>query len=94
MIDTLAAGLEEEEPVADAVRRWMPSGLMAHVQFNDRSKRGPGQGDDRFAPIVRALKETGYTGWVAMEPFVYEPDGPTCAARMIGYVAGLLEQSA
>ena len=28
-----------------------------------------------------------------MEPFVYEPDGPTCAARMIGYVAGLLEPS-
>ena len=27
-----------------------------------------------------------------MEPFVYEPDGATCAARMIGYVAGLLEQ--
>jgi D-psicose/D-tagatose/L-ribulose 3-epimerase len=26
-----------------------------------------------------------------MEPFIYEPDGPTCAARMIGYVAGLLE---
>ena len=92
MIDTLAASLEEKEPVADAIRRWMPTGLMAHVQFNDRNKRGPGQGDDRFAPVVRALKETGYTGWVAMEPFVYEPDGPTCAARMIGYVAGLLEQ--
>ena len=47
-----------------------------------------------FAPIVRALRETGYAGWIAMEPFVYEPDGPTCAARMIGYVAALLEPSA
>ena len=94
MIDTLAASLEEKEPVAEVVRRWMPSGLMAHVQFNDRSKRGPGQGDDRFAPIVQALRETGYAGWIAMEPFVYEPDGPTCAARMVGYVAGLLEQGA
>jgi D-psicose/D-tagatose/L-ribulose 3-epimerase len=94
MVDTLAAGLEESEPVSDAIRRWMPSGLMAHVQFNDRSKRGPGQGDDRFAPVVKALRETGYGGWVAMEPFVYEPDGPTCAARMIGYVAGLLEHGA
>lgn len=91
MIDTLAVSLEETEPVADAVRRWMPTGLMAHVQFNDRNKRGPGQGDDKFAPVVRALEETGYTGWIAMEPFVYEPDGSTCAARMIGYIAGLLE---
>ncbi len=91
MVDTLAAGLMEPEPVADAIRRWMPTGLVAHVQFNDRNRRGPGQGDDKFAPIVRALRETGYGGWVAMEPFVYEPDGPACAARMIGYVAGLLE---
>ena len=91
MVDTLAASLMEPEPVADAIRRWMPSGLVAHVQFNDRNRRGPGQGDDRFAPVVKALRETGYRGWIAMEPFVYEPDGPTCAARMIGYVAGLLE---
>jgi hypothetical protein len=26
-----------------------------------------------------------------MEPFDSHPDGPTCAARMIGYVRGLLE---
>lgn len=93
MIDTLAASLEEAEPVADAIRRWMPSGLVAHVQFNDRSRRGPGQGSDKFAPVLRALKDTGYTGWIAMEPFIYEPDGPTCAARMIGYVQGLTEEA-
>jgi D-psicose/D-tagatose/L-ribulose 3-epimerase len=94
MVDTLACSLMEKESVADAIRRWMPTRLMAHIQFNDRNKRGPGQGKDKFAPVVEALRETGYSGWIAMEPFVYEPDGPTCAARMIGYVAGLLEQSA
>ena len=94
MVDTLAAGLMEPEPVADAIRRWMPTGLMAHVQLNDRNRRGPGQGEDRFSPILRALRETGYGGWIAMEPFLYEPDGPTCAARMIGYVSGLLEHHA
>jgi sugar phosphate isomerase/epimerase len=93
MIDTLAAAHEEAEPPADAIRRWMPTGLLAHVQFNDRNRRGPGQGSDKFAPVLRALKDTGYTGWIAMEPFVYEPDGPTCAARMVGYVRGLLEQA-
>ncbi len=95
MVDTLAASLHGTEPVADAIRRWMPSGLGRRMsQFNDRNRRGPGQGEDRFAPVVKALRETGYRGWIAMEPFVYEPDGPTCAARMIGYVAGLLESSA
>jgi sugar phosphate isomerase/epimerase len=93
MIDTLASSLMEAEPVADVIRKWMPTGLIRHVQLNDRNKRGPGEGDDKFAPVLAALKETGYDGWVAMEPFIYEPDGPTCAARMIGYVSGLLEQS-
>ncbi len=94
MIDTLAASVEEKDSVADAIRRWMPTGLMAHIQFNDRNKRGPGEGDDKFASVIQALHETDYDGWVAMEPFIYEPDGPTCAARMIGYVQGLLEQTA
>lgn len=91
MIDTSAAALMEREPVAEAVRRWMPTGLVAHVQLNDRNRRGPGQGDDRFAPVLKALRDTGYAGWVAMEPFDYVPDGPASAARAIGYVQGILE---
>jgi sugar phosphate isomerase/epimerase len=94
MIDSAAARAMEAEPLADAIRRWMPTGLLAHIQFNDRNGRGPGQGEDRFGAAIRALRETGYRGWIAMEPFAYEPDGATCAARMIGYVAGLLEHDA
>ena len=91
MIDTSAAAAAETEPVADVVERWMPTGLVAHVQLNDRNRRGPGQGEDAFRPILSALKRTGYSGWLAMEPFDYVPDGPTCAARAIGYVQGVME---
>ncbi|HEX8164796.1 MAG TPA: sugar phosphate isomerase/epimerase family protein [Beijerinckiaceae bacterium] len=91
MIDTSAAALAEAEPVAALIERWMPTGLVAHVQLNDRNRRGPGEGEDRFAPVLAALKRTGYAGWLAMEPFEYIPDGPACAARSIGYVAGILE---
>jgi D-psicose/D-tagatose/L-ribulose 3-epimerase len=91
MIDTSAAGVEESEPVADLIRRWMPTGLIGHVQLNDRNRRGPGEGTDRFAPVIRALIETGYAGDIAIEPFIYEPDGPACAARAAGYVRGLME---
>jgi D-psicose/D-tagatose/L-ribulose 3-epimerase len=94
MIDTSAAAAMEAESVADLIRRWMPSGLLVHVQFNDRNRRGPGEGQDKFGPVVRALRETGYSGWIAMEPFIYQPDGPTCAARIAGYVSGLLEAGA
>jgi D-psicose/D-tagatose/L-ribulose 3-epimerase len=91
MIDTSAAALAEAEPVATVIERWLPTGLVAHIQLNDSNRRGPGEGKDAFAPVLSALKRTGYAGWLAMEPFDYIPDGPTCAARSIGYVAGILE---
>ncbi len=91
MIDTSAAAQTESEPVAALVERWLPSGLIAHVQVNDRNRRGPGEGDDRFAPVFAALLRKGYDRVVAAEPFVYEPDGRACAARSIGYVRGVLE---
>ena len=70
----------------------MPTGLIAHLQANDRNSRGPGQGEDRFEPILKALEESGYGGVLAVEPFEYVPDGPACAARSIGYLRGLLEE--
>lgn len=91
MIDTSAAGLTEATPVADLVRKWMPTGKIAHVQLNDTNRRGPGQGSDAFGPILSALKRTKYAGVAAVEPFIYEPDGPTTAAVSIGYVRGILE---
>ncbi|MCB2054478.1 MAG: sugar phosphate isomerase/epimerase [Geminicoccaceae bacterium] len=91
MIDTSSASLAEKEDIADLVRRWWPGGHMAHVQVNDRNRRAPGQGDDRFAAFFAALREVDYQGPVAVEPFVYEPDGPTTAAFAAGYLRGLLE---
>ncbi len=90
MIDTCAATAGESEPIPALIERWMPSGMIAHVQVNDRNGRAPGQGDDEFAPVFRALRRTGYSGVVSVEPFVYEPDGPTTAARAIGYLRGIL----
>jgi sugar phosphate isomerase/epimerase len=91
MIDTCAAAACETEPVSAVVERWAPTGLIGHVQINDRTGLGPGQGGDDFAPVFRALARTGYQHAVSVEPFRYEPDGPTCAARAIGYVRGILE---
>ena len=91
MIDTSSAGLAEAEDVPSLIRRWMPTGLVSHVQLNDPNRRAPGQGAMRFASVLAALRETGYGGWLAVEPFDYQPDGPGCAAFAAGYLKGLWE---
>lgn len=91
MLDTSAAGTSEPEPVAATLDRWLPTGLVAHIQVNDTNRRGPGQGADRFAPVLAALRRHRYAGDVAVEPFEYVPDGPATAARAIGYLRGILE---
>lgn len=91
MIDCSAAGAMEAEPVAALIDRWMPSGRIAHIQVNDPNRRGPGQGEARFAEVFAALRRQRYAGVVAAEPFDYVPDGPACAARAIGYIRGLVE---
>jgi D-psicose/D-tagatose/L-ribulose 3-epimerase len=91
MLDCSAAGRMESAPLPALVDRWLPKGLIAHVQVNDRNRQGPGQGEQRFSPLLRALKKHGYDGDLAVEPFDYVPDGPGAAARAIGYIRGILE---
>lgn len=91
MIDCSASVQMEREPLAALAERWLPTGLVAHIQVNDRNRRGPGQGFDVFAPLIAALKRLDYRGWIAVEPFDYVPDGAACAARGIGYLQGLIE---
>jgi D-psicose/D-tagatose/L-ribulose 3-epimerase len=91
MIDCSSAGQTETAPVAELIARWVPTGLIGHVHFNDPNRRGPGEGAMAFAPILAALEASNYAGNSAVEPFIYQPDGPTCAARAIGYLRGLIE---
>jgi len=91
MLDCSSAGRMEKEPLPALVERWLPKGVIAHVQVNDRNRRGPGQGEQRFAPLFAALKRNQYKGDVAVEPFDYVPDGPAAAARAIGYLRGIIE---
>jgi D-psicose/D-tagatose/L-ribulose 3-epimerase len=91
MIDCSAAGQTEAEPVADLIDRWLPTGLIAHLQVNDPNRRGPGQGQMKFAPILAALKRHNYSGTIAVEPFDYVPDGAGAAAFSAGYLRGLCE---
>jgi D-psicose/D-tagatose/L-ribulose 3-epimerase len=91
MIDCSAAGLTETDQIPSLIDRWLPTGLIAHLQVNDPNRRGPGQGEMKFAAILAALKRQHYAGTIAVEPFDYSPDGPGAAAFAAGYLRGLRE---
>lgn len=91
MIDTGAVRANpDEEMVEDLIRDWFPSGHVAHIQLRDRTRRGPGQGEDDFAGVIAALHAHRYDRWIAVEPIELEPDGPATAAFCARYLKDLL----
>jgi D-psicose/D-tagatose/L-ribulose 3-epimerase len=91
MFDLSAASQSEAEPVHRVLSRHLAAGHVAHVQLNDRNRRGPGQGSTPVAPVLRVLRRAGWAGWVALEPFDYQPDALSCAAASAAYVRGAWE---
>ena len=90
MIDTKAVRSAESQPVEELIDYWFPQGVIGHVHLNDRNRRGPGQGEDVFAPVFEALCRNVYKGTVSVEPFDYYPDFRSVSAQSIGYIKGIL----
>ena len=88
MVDTKAA-VAEDKPHVDVIAE--AGKAMRHVHVNDPNLRGPGFGDLDFGPILRALKDRAYEGYVSVEVFDFKPDPQTIASRSIGYLRGILE---
>jgi sugar phosphate isomerase/epimerase len=89
MVDCSSAGNNETDSIPRLLDRYLPGRAVVHIHFNDPNRRGPGQGDLDFSPIVATLDRLAYEGWIGVEPFDYVPDGPGSAARAMGYIAGL-----
>jgi sugar phosphate isomerase/epimerase len=70
----------EEANVAEALRAG--AGFIGHVHFVDSNRRAVGMGHTDFAPMVAALREIGYTGYLSAEAFAV-PDSQAVAEQTI-----------
>ncbi len=78
----------ESTPIPDIIRRHAAE--LAHFHANDPNRRGPGMGDVDFMPILRALREVGYTQWVSVEVFDYTPGVERLARESSRYLQDCL----
>jgi len=74
----------EPRPIADVIRS--AKGYVAHVQVNDPNLLGPGMGDVKYEPIVAALREIGYDGWLSVEAFDFKAGAERIARESIDYL--------
>ena len=62
---------QETDPVPELVHRH--ANRLGHFHVNDTNLLGPGMGETDFVPILGALEEIEYDGWVSVEVFDYKP---------------------
>jgi sugar phosphate isomerase/epimerase len=74
----------EKKPVPQIIRDSRKH--IAHVQVNDPNLQGPGMGEVKFEPIIAALREVGYDGWLSVEAFDLKPGAETIAQKSISYL--------
>lgn len=83
MLDVKAM-CSETKPIPDIIRSSWPH--FAYVHANDRNLKGPGFGDVDFKPIVAALKEVDYQGFVSVEVFDFTEGPEVIATRSLDYL--------
>jgi sugar phosphate isomerase/epimerase len=81
----------ESKPIPQVIRE--TARHIAHVQVNDPNLLGPGMGDVKYEPIIAALREVGYDGWLSVEAFDFKPGPEKIARESIQYLKRVTGES-
>ena len=66
---------------------------MIYFHMNDPNLQGPGFGKLDYVPIMDALLDVGFTGWVSVEPFDYSPGVEVLAEKSLSYSKDCLNKA-
>ena len=62
---------------------------IKHVHVNELDGRHPGTGDYDFRPVLQALKDLAYPGWVSLEVFHFDHGPENIARDSARFIRGL-----
>ena len=71
----------ESKPISENIRE--NAAWLHHFHANDPNLLGPGMGDVEFEPILQALSDISYSGWLSVEVFDYSPGIEVIASESI-----------
>jgi sugar phosphate isomerase/epimerase len=84
------AMLTERESIPDLIARY--ASRVGHFHVNDGNLLGPGMGPTDFTPILGALVDSKYAGWVSVEVFDYTPGCENIARASLDYMRAILSK--
>lgn len=85
MLDVRSASYGEKDPIPTVIHK--AKNHLRHIHSNDANGKGPGFGNVDFTPIIKALKEIDYNGWISTEVFDFKPDPETIARSSFEYLS-------
>jgi sugar phosphate isomerase/epimerase len=74
----------ETKPIPQIIAESWPN--FAYFHANDKNLKGPGFGDVDFKPIVAALRQVDYQGYVSVEVFNFDEGPEAIATRSLDYL--------
>lgn len=80
-LDVKAMSADPGGSIPDLIRRYGRQAGHLHVQDPNRQGPGMGPGCIDFAPILSAIRDSGYPGWVSVEVFDYTPGAEETARQ-------------
>lgn len=80
----------ETESLPDLIHKYASD--VGHFHVNDTNLLGPGMGDTDYKPILKALLDSNYQGWVSVEVFDYTPGCEKIAQESLEYMQEILKQ--
>ncbi|MGB9607292.1 MAG: sugar phosphate isomerase/epimerase family protein [bacterium] len=79
----------EGKDIGEIIRKSAP--YLKHFHANDESGKGPGFGATDFHPIIKALNEINYEGFLSVEIFDVSTPPEICAINSFKYLKEVME---